>query len=294
MVAFGRCRYNGAMPSYRTAAVFKLWRGVKARLRFEAELTRSADERQEPGSGGDEYGLDLTSGDRHYRAWVGFPDEYDTIAALQVSLLLAAGLRETHKLADVGCGSLRAGRMLIPYLRPGGYHGIEPEKWLVEDGLERELGRDVMRVKEPKFRFVSDFSLEGFGEKFDFIVAQSVFSHTHEDLLNLGFGKIAQSLAPGGKFLATWAEGPSQRKGEGWIHKGVRRYTWEQMEQALGSCGLVARRLPWPHPRQSWFAAAHPESLPEIEALVDELHTPREGWGKERHLGQPTNKKSRG
>ncbi len=278
------------MPRFQTATVLKLWRGVKARLRLEAEMTRGMDKQEMPEASADEYGLDLTSGDRHYRAWVGFPDEYDTIAALQVSLQLAAGLRETHKLADVGCGSLRAGRMLIPYLRPGNYHGIEPEKWLVEEGLERELGRDVLRVKAPEFRFVSDFSLDSFGKKFDFVIAQSVFSHTHEDLLKLGFGKIAESLAPDGTFLATWAEGSSQRTGSGWIHKGARRYTWEQMEKALDECGLVARRLPWPHPRQSWFAAAHTRSLPGIEALAAELHAPREGWGKERRLGQPTNK----
>lgn len=78
------------------------------------------------------YGLDLKTGDRHYRAWVGPPEEYDLIGALQTSLLLAAGLEEKHRLCDVGCGSLRAGRMLIPYLRTGNYFGVEPEQWLVK------------------------------------------------------------------------------------------------------------------------------------------------------------------
>lgn len=230
------------------------------------------------------------SGDRHYRAWVGSPDEYDLIAALQVSLLLAAGLRETHRLADVGCGSLRAGRMLIPYLRPGNYCGVEPERWLVEEGIKRELGREILRVKRPEFRFVSDFSLEKFGKEFDFVIAQSVFSHTHVDMLRLGLGKIAGSLAPGGRFLATWAEGSSNRQGSGWIHKGARRYTWEEMEDFLQESGLVARRLAWAHPRQSWFVAAHPESRVEIDSLADELRNPRDGWGKRRRIGEKATK----
>lgn len=227
------------------------------------------------------YGLDRESGDAHYRAWVGPPEDYDLIAALQVSLLFAAGLRETHRLCDVGCGSLRAGRMLIPYLRPGLYHGIEPEQWLVEEGIERELGQSALKVKRPSFRHVSDFSLEGFGTEFDFVVAQSVFSHTEPDLLELGFGKIAASLAPHGRLLATWAEGASKRKGSGWIRKGVRRYTWEELEKYAERHGLAVRRLEWPHPRQSWFVGMKAGS--STESTVDDIsriiRSPRPGWG---------------
>ena len=35
--------------------------------------------------------------------------------------------REIHRLLDFGCGSLRLGRMAIPYLLEGHYFGIEPE-----------------------------------------------------------------------------------------------------------------------------------------------------------------------
>jgi hypothetical protein len=85
----------------------------------------------------------MHAGDRHYRAWVGPPKEYDLIAAsYQVSLLRAAGLRETHKLCDVRCGSLRGGRMLIPYLLPGNYYGIEPDKKILDAGIKNEVGRN--------------------------------------------------------------------------------------------------------------------------------------------------------
>ena len=243
------------------------------RRRFSPRQSPTESERKR-------YGLDLNSGDRHYRAWVGPPEEYGEIAALQVTLMLAAGLLETHKLCDVGCGSLRAGRMLIPYLRPGNYHGIEPEQWLVEEGVENELGQSILEAKRNSGRFASNFPLEDFGVPFDFVVAQSVFSHTHPDLLQLGLSKIAAALADNGKLLATWNEGYSTKQGSGWIHKGIKPCTWEEMRDYAAKSGLAAMRLKWPHPRQSWFVAARSEET--INGLATSLRTPRPGWGRKR------------
>ena len=71
-------------------------------------------------------------GSHHYRAFVGLPQKYDLVAANQFCILTTLGLRENHKLLDIGCGSLRGGRLFIPYLLPNGYYGIEPEKWLID------------------------------------------------------------------------------------------------------------------------------------------------------------------
>src|SRR5437879_7690102 len=76
-------------------------------------------------------GLGLKPGDPHYRAYVGPPEDYDLIAAMTFNLLTTLGLRQHHSLLDVGCGSLRIGRLLIPYLNRGKYFGIEPNEWLV-------------------------------------------------------------------------------------------------------------------------------------------------------------------
>jgi hypothetical protein len=70
------------------------------------------------------------AGDHEYRAFVGPFEQYDVIGASQFALLYALGLRQHHRLLDVGCGSLRAGRMLIAYLEPGNYAGIEPNTGL--------------------------------------------------------------------------------------------------------------------------------------------------------------------
>ena len=74
---------------------------MKASIRRIVKRLRRADDR---------YGLGLRPGDPHPRAYVGPPQDYDLIGGIQFSLLLAAGLRETHRVVDVGCGSLNLAR----------------------------------------------------------------------------------------------------------------------------------------------------------------------------------------
>src|SRR4051812_31216030 len=71
----------------------------------------------------------------YYRLTVGNRTRYDLMGATQFALLFALGLRESHTVCDVGCGSLRAGRLLIPYLEADRYCGIEPRTDVLEAGL---------------------------------------------------------------------------------------------------------------------------------------------------------------
>lgn len=205
-------------------------------------------------------GLGLVPGHHHYRAFVGPPEDYDVIGALQFTALFALGLREGHRVADIGCGSLRAGRLLIPYLRPDHYFGIEPERWLVADGLERELGAGVVEAKSPTFAYRDDFDLSGFGVEFDFILAQSIFSHTYEDLASRALTKLAASLAPSGILLVNYlGHGNAARRGEGsgWEYPRCVRYDWSEFAELLDGVGLEGVRLAWPHPRLTWVIAGH-------------------------------------
>src|SRR5688572_18419377 len=115
----------------------------------------------------DDFGRSLPIGSHHYRAYVGPPGKYDLVAAMQFNLLTHLGLREFHYLLDVGCGSLRAGRLFIPYLLPGHYYGIEPQAWLIEEGIQNELGRDILQIKQPNFSNDSNFNCLHFSQTFD-------------------------------------------------------------------------------------------------------------------------------
>lgn len=192
----------------------------------------------------------------HYTAYVGPPTEYDYMGGNQFALLFLLGLREHHRLLDFGCGSLRAGRLLIPYLNPGNYHGIEPNTWLIEDALERQLGGQE-KLKRPVFSNNSDFRADVFGVTFDYIVAQSIFSHSGPSLTRTALQSFAGTLAPAGLVVASFWEGDEDTP-EGWYYTGLTkrgtvRYRPQLIESLANESGLKAMRIPWRHPRLTWW-----------------------------------------
>jgi SAM-dependent methyltransferase len=205
-----------------------------------------------------------------YRAYVGPPAEYDVIGALQFIVLFHAGLRESHLLLDVGCGSLRAGRLLIPYLLPGNYYGVEPFRDVLEAGIEHELGCDIVRAKRPTFATNDDFDFSGFGTAFDFVVAQSIFSHTYPDLAAVALRGMCQALEGGGVVLATFVIGDRTEEGSGWLYPAPVSYPWDAVRTLADDAGLVVRRLDWPHPRQAWFVGA--KNARRAEEVADRLN----------------------
>jgi SAM-dependent methyltransferase len=200
------------------------------------------------------------------------------MAGLQFSLLFALGLREKHRLLDIGCGSLRAGRLFIPYLAPGNYYGIEPNEELVEAGIADELGRDACALKQPHFLFRDDFAFREFNARFDFLVAQSILSHTHEDLARLLLGNAREVIADRGVFCGTFflqrpvtgRHGHRLRgtAGQGWVGMGGVAYRWAELERMASDAGFAVRRLSFPHPRQSWFVAVPTHQRDRLRALA--------------------------
>jgi SAM-dependent methyltransferase len=204
-----------------------------------------------------------------HRAYVGPEERYDLVGAMQFRLLCALGLREHHKLLDVGCGSLRAGRLLIPYLARGNYHGVEPNHWLVEQGIQQEIGRDLVALKWPHFHCIDTFRVDEFGRDFDYILAQSIFSHTGVDLLRRALASFSRSLSPKGLGVVTFihAENVSGALDDsnGWVYPDVATYTPQRLQEEFHNCGLAGRPLPWHHPNhQTWYALAkHSGDLPD-------------------------------
>jgi len=196
-------------------------------------------------------GLGLKPGDAHYRAYVGPPEDYDLIAAMTFNLLTTLGLRQQHTLLDIGCGSLRAGRLFIPYLNAGNYTGIEPNRWLVEEGIRREIGEDLVRIKRPCL-VDGDSPAALQGKRIDFAVAQSIFSHCGLDLIRSWLDGIAPLLLPGGALAATFLIGDDDFTGTGWVYPGCVSYTVRSLQQAAADAGLTLHLLDWRHPRQTW------------------------------------------
>jgi len=247
-------------PSGAPLEALRITLQPRASSRDQRDLPREAAEVLPPGAG-------------HYLAFVGPPGQYDAMGATQFRLLTTLGLREHHQLLDFGCGSLRAGRLLIPYLLPGHYHGIEPNTWLIEDAIAREIGQDQIGLKRPVFRANADFNSDGFGVRFDFILAQSVFSHAGRNLIETALAGFRRNLAEGGLVLATFVDarrsGVPENAGDGWVYPEVVAYREETIGRLIQEAGFVGMLLPWYHPRQSWYVMALTmEALPSSSKLV--------------------------
>jgi SAM-dependent methyltransferase len=207
----------------------------------------------------DGLGLGLRPGDPHYRAFVGPPADYDLVAAMSMGLLTTLGLRQHHAVLDIGCGSLRVGRLLVPYLNRGGYTGLEPNEWLVRDGIANELGEDQVRIKQPSFEFSDSPSrLLARSRRYDYILAQSIFSHTGIDLLQTWLEHASELLTPTGVLVATFLPSETDAAEQGWIYPGCVAFRPDTMASLASRHGLEFAPLDWKHPRQSWAAFSKP------------------------------------
>ncbi len=211
------------------------------------------------------------SGD--HRSYVGPDDYYDKVAALQFGLLTMLGMRESDTLLDIGCGALRGGRLFLPYLAKGHYFGLEPNPWLIEQAIEKEIGADQIALKAPEFRHNDDFDLTVFGRSFDFMMAHSIFSHTGLSQFDACMKAVAATLAEDGVLAATFVDAKQDAYKDEWEYPGFNRFAWSTLKAVIESHGLFAAKLDWPHPLQSWIAVVRdPARLIAIEeAGVDLL-----------------------
>jgi hypothetical protein len=200
-------------------------------------------------------GADHPIGSHHYRAFVGPPQKYDLVAANQFNLLTSLGLREHHYFLDIGCGSLRGGRLFIPYLLPNRYFGIEPEQWLLEEGINQNCGNDLIKIKSPHFCNDQNFTLSKFGKNFDFILAQSIFSHASKEQIKHCLSEAKKVMTSTSIFAATFIKGDINNNSNKWLYPECGTYTLDFMLKLIESEGLSCKLLKWDHPNdQTWLA----------------------------------------
>jgi SAM-dependent methyltransferase len=131
---------------------------------------------------------------------------WDELGQLQFHFLVKEGLMPDHVFLDIACGSLRAGRLLIPYLDPGNYLGIDKHFELIEAGKAKEIECDVLEAKHPEFVVSNCFSFENFSKRPDFCLAQSLFTHLRKRDIDLCFRRLSAFVKPGCRFYATFLE----------------------------------------------------------------------------------------
>ena len=193
---------------------------------------------------------------------------WDEIGALQADFLKSRGLKPHHHLLDVGCGSLRGGVKLISYLDAGNYVGTDLNASLLKAGYEIELAKAGLTHKLPRSNLVADaeFDLSWCPMRFDFALAQSVFTSLPLNFLRVCLERLPTFVVPGGRFLVSLFIIPDDhptskpyRHPSGWVSYGAK----EPYHYRLFDVEFCGRALPWKAAHiGDW---AHPLSLQMIE-----------------------------
>src|SRR5882757_763687 len=137
----------------------------------------------------------------------------------QFTYLLQAGLNPDSKVLDIGCGVLRAGYWLIHFLDPGCYCGIEPHKGRLETGTHSIVEPEVMQCKAPRFDTNPNFDTSVFGEKIDFFLAYSIWTHAAKPQIQTMLDGFIRDSNDSAAFLVSYL--PS-----GWRHADYTGDQW--------------------------------------------------------------------
>jgi glycosyl transferase family 4 len=182
--------------------------------------------------------------------FLGVPvEEFETEGRLQLAALLRHGLRPDSKLLDIGCGCLRGGYWLIRFLQPGRYCGIEPRKDRLQLGLSHLFAPAELAGKQPRFDHNPEFDSSVFGERFDFFLARSIWTHASKPQIARMLDAFLRDTRPAAKFLTSYVppEPPHRPElmGEAWIGTGLESnvpgiayHSFEWIERECRARGL--------------------------------------------------------
>lgn len=197
---------------------------------------------------------------------------WDEMGQLQADFLCSRGMQPGDHLLDMGCGALRGGLHYLRYLQPGRYCGVDINASLIQAG-RREIELAGLQDRDASLAVSDDFDATGFGVRFDYAIAVSLFTHLPAAMIGRCLQQVAPVLRGGsgtgpgrGVFYATWFEAPADDHAAELVHQpgGVRTYrdsdpfhlSFAELSALATSAGLVAERIgDWGHPRAQMMAA---------------------------------------
>lgn len=143
-----------------------------------------------------------------YRTPRGYKDavggNWDKIGQLQFERLIEHGMKPEDKLFDFGCGALRGGIHSIKYLNGGNYTGNDISVEILK-AAKQNIEKEGLRGKNPFLYQTTDLDFgEVIGNKYDFIMAQSVLSHMPPEDIDTLFKNIVKIMHKNTIFLATF------------------------------------------------------------------------------------------
>jgi hypothetical protein len=183
----------------------------------------------------------------------GLVENFEISGRKQIITLLSEGMNPSSKVLDIGCGCLRGGYWLIHFLDEGCYFGIEPNLEMLNGGIRILLEPGLADLKKPRFDHNEDFDFTIFGEKFDFFVARSIWSHASKQQIQKMLDGFIGTAKPESVFITSYLRPTLSNpdyKGNQWVgrcHKsnvtGFVHHSLSWIQKECAQRGLVAKEI---------------------------------------------------
>jgi SAM-dependent methyltransferase len=124
---------------------------------------------------------------------------YNALGEVEKQLLIGLGLQPRHSVVDVGCGSGRLAKALVPYLASGGYLGTD----VVQELL------DYARAGCPphwQFALVEELRIPAADDSADFACFFSVLTHLLHEESYCYLLEARRVVKPGGRIVFSFLE----------------------------------------------------------------------------------------
>jgi hypothetical protein len=178
---------------------------------------------------------------------------FEKTGRAQLESLIRHGLNPWDNLLDIGCGALCGGYWMINFLHPGCYHGIEPNEFMFNAGVEHLVEPGLFELKQPQFLHNDRYDFSGFGTRFDYFHAHSIWTHAPKKDLEKMLDGFAEYSNSGARFLTSFKSPTLFRpdyKGDSWIGRshesdepGICRHSFKWIQQACLARGLSVELL---------------------------------------------------
>jgi len=186
-------RYAAAHPEKIRPHLRRLARDTSLRLRHRDHISYYRAVMKDDASRDPEGAV----GSHTHKRWL-------ALGQMQFDYLVGHGLRPDHRMLEIGCGNLRAGRLFIRHLGPGAYYGtdISPDILLA---AQRTVVEHGLRDKLPYLTLVDDLRLDFLPDAhFDVVHAHSVFSHSPLHVIEECFAHVGRVMKADGWFDFTF------------------------------------------------------------------------------------------
>jgi SAM-dependent methyltransferase len=150
--------------------------------------------------------------------------EWETHGDLQRDFLVKHGLKPSDRLLDLGCGTGRLARKIVPYLDVGKYTGADISPRVLAHA--RQIGfSEGWAERLPEFVQIDteDGTLRTMQcAEFDLIWSHSVWTHLPSEAIDALLGTLDAVMAPGARYLFTY------KRGDGATRTGLKQWKYSE------------------------------------------------------------------